>query len=598
MTVAWQWRRLVSATWLTAGIGLVATSCSFLFELDANQCSIDTDCQKFEGELPVCRAGLCVAKSGSGGNGGSSMAGSAGAAPADAGAGGVGETGCKSNKECIEANSDQPYVCQEGACIGLITEDCPLVIGAENLKSAAPIIFGAYTLANATDRSVAARNIELVVSEFTREVTGLPGDTKRTLAFVVCNSSFPEVAPGTIDPFVPSLDHLVDTLHVPGILSGLSAKDLEAVYSQRLKDAGTFVISPYEQETELASLSDGGRLWHLLGATVDLAPPFGPLLKRTEQYLRAEENEFFLNLEADDKVRVAIVSANIARETNVSDALLKLPELEGFDVESFEIESALVTDSPNADAVAADLLDFAPNIIVALAGSEFIEGVFPVLEAPTTWGKASTPTEGQSRPIYVLGAAMAPQTWSLYSTKQGDAGGYSTLLDRIVGVTYESATDTELLDEYTARLIRANQDLDDPSVLLGSENVYDAAYLLMYATAAVSGAVPELNGEAIASGMLNLLEGESLDVGPTHMSNVIATLENGGTVGLRLTVGEPNWNKARGTRQGRGSVYCLNNGTNIPDESDLPMGPNLDVLRYNPETNALEEKPLPCIFGF
>src|SRR5215216_6002776 len=140
MKAARQWRRLASATWVTAGIGLVATSCSLLFELDADQCAVDADCEKFGAELPLCNAGLCVARSGSAGNGGSSSAGASG----DAGAGGNAETGCKSNAECLDANF-LPHICQAGECVGLITDECPIVIGEANLRAQAPIILGAYT---------------------------------------------------------------------------------------------------------------------------------------------------------------------------------------------------------------------------------------------------------------------------------------------------------------------------------------------------------------------------------------------------------------------------------------------------------------------
>jgi hypothetical protein len=575
---------------------LVATSCSFFFELDANQCRIDADCQKFEGELPICEAGLCIAKPASGGNGGSSTAGAA-AAPGEAGTaghGGAAETGCKSNAECLDANF-LPHICLAGECVGLITDECPVVIGEQNLRAPAPIIFGAYTLGDAVDWSAAMRNIELVVDEVTKKAIGLPGGpngSDRTLAFVVCNSSYPNVAPGTITPFEPSLAHLIDTLHVPGILSGHSAKDLEAVFSQKLNAAGTFVISPYEQDSELAAFSDGGRLWHLLGATSDLAPAFGALLKRTEQYLRSNPN-VFLNLPSQgDPLRVAIVTANIARETDVREALLKLPELTDFNVRQFEVESALLVKSPDTSEVANQLFDYAPHIVVALAGSEFINGIFPVLEAEA-WDEVA-PTRDQSRPMYILNAAMAPETWFLYSAKEADPGGYGTLLDRIVGVTYESAPDTELLEGYTTRLFLANDDLPDTSILVGSENVYDAAYLLVYA-AAGAGDVPELNGTEMSRGMRLLLEGEPYDVGPEDISDVINRVWGGDPVGLRLTLGEPNWNSARGTRQSRGSVYCLNNGT--PAEDEFPKGPNLDVLRYNPETNTVEGD-LHCIPDF
>lgn len=600
-------RAFLCAAGISVTVGSALPGCSLLFNLDADQCRVDSDCDRFGAERFVCAAGVCVSKEpsaggGSGGvnatQGGTQSDSGAGAAEAnEGGAGGESTTrACQNNGECIDQHFGQPFICQSGQCVALTTKECPLVIGAQNLRAEEPIIFGAYALApDAIRISVLSRNIDLVVSEFTSKVTGLrggPNNTRRTISFVVCNSSYPNVTPGTIDPFEPSINHLIGTLHVPGIVSGLSAKDLQAVFSERLDAAGTFVISPYEQDSELAALSDGGRLWHLLGATSDLAPAFGPLLKRTEQYLRRDET--FLKLPSPGaKLRVALVTANIARETDVRDAILGLPELADFEVEPFQVDSALLTDSPDVASLADELLDYAPHIIVALAGSEFIEGVFPVLESGSTWGNR---TGHQQRPMYVLGSAMAPETWSLYSVKEGDGGGFGTLLDRIVGVAYASARDTTLRDKYEARLIGANKDLTDPSVLIGSENVYDATYLLIYA-AAGAGQVPELSGKDLALGMRRLLSGTSYDVGPTAISSVLTALDNQDDIGLELTLGDPDWNAARGTRNGIGSVYCLNNDA-FAYEGMFPKGPNYDALRFNPTTNALEDKPLPCIPNF
>jgi hypothetical protein len=412
------------------------------------------------------------------------------------------------------------------------------------------------------------------------------------LAFVVCNSSFPGNPPGTIDAFKPSLTHLVDTLGVPGIVSGLQAKDLQAVFSQKLNAAGTFVISPYEQDSELAALSDDGRLWHLLGATADLAPAFGPLLKRTETFLRRDED--FLNLPSPGaKLRVAVVAANIASETDVRDALLDLPVLDDFEVKPFQVDSALLTKDPDVATLGANLFDFAPNIIVALAGPEFIEGVFQLLENGSTW---YTKTGDQQRPMYLLGSTMAPETWALYAARRNETtGGWKTFFNRITGIAYASAPDPQLLTQYEDRLIAASGDTD-PSLVLGSESVYDAAYLLIYAAAA-AGEVPALRGKDLAIGMRRLVSGTSFNVGPKAISNILTALDNGDDVGLRLTVGDTDWNVARGTRKGLGSVYCLNDA-GTPFEMSFPLGPDRDVLRYDPASHLLEDKPLPCISDF
>jgi len=597
------WRRLTAAGfWLAFGVLGTAPGCSLLYDLSADQCSTAADCRKLGAAYSVCDAGVCVAPT-------VMASGGAGAPPSDGGsptkpeagdggaAGTPGVAECADNGDCIDANFGQPFVCQAGQCVSLLTDECPLVVGAQNLRAAEPIIFGAYALApDGVSRSIVTRNLDLVVSEFTSKVTGLrggPNGTRRTLAFVVCNSSFPNNPPGTIDAFTPSLGHLIDTLHVPGIVSGLQAKDLQAVFSQKLDAAGTFVISPYEQDSELAALNDDGRLWHMLGATTDLAPAFGPLLKRTETYLRRDET--YLKLPSPGApLRVAVVAANVASETDVRDALLELPELADFQVKPFSVDSALLSDSPDVATLAANLFDFAPNIIVALAGSEFIEGVFPLLENGTTW---SSKTSQQQRPFYLLGSTMAPETWSLYAAKRNEtAGGWKSFFNRIVGVAYASAPDAALLGQYEDRMIAASGDLSDPSVVLGSESVYDAGYLLIY-SAAAAGEVPSLRGRDLATGMQRLVKGTSYNVGPMAISSILTALDNDEDIGLRLTLGEPDWNVARGTRKGIGSVYCLNDA-GTATEATFPLGPDRDVLRYDPTSNMLEDKPLPCITNF
>jgi hypothetical protein len=586
MRSAWQLRHRTIARALAALATAASFGCSLLYDLNADQCDSDSDCKRFGAR--VCQSGVCVADDSN--TPGGQPSGEAGSSAAGASEPPV---ECADNGECIDDHFGEPYLCRQGQCISLTTKECPLVVGVENLRAPEPIVFGAYTLApDAVSRSVVMRNIELVVSEITNKVTGLrggPGGSDRTLAFVVCNSYFPDVAPGTIDAFVPSLDHLVGTLQVPGILSALSAKDLQAVFKQRLDAAGTFVISPYEQDSELASLSDDSRLWHMLGATSDLAPAFVPLLLRTETYLRRDES--FLNISGPGgKLRVALVAANVARELDIRDALLEFPELAGFEVEPFLLESALLNADPDISSTINGILDFAPNIIIALTGSEFIEKGFPVLESGTTW---TDRTFGQQRPMYLLGSTMAPQTWALYGTKQGEVGGWKTFFDRVVGVAYASAEDPRLLRSYEARLIAAHDDVPDPSLLLGSESVYDAAYLLIYATAA-AGDLPQPRGKDLAAGMRRLVEGTTYDVGPADISDVLTALDNGGDIGLNLTLGPADWNIARGTRNGMGSVYCFGNFNSGME----PQGPVADALRYDPETGELENKALICIPDF
>ncbi len=583
--------------------------CSALYSLNANQCSTDADCARFAGALtnPICQERVCVASAiSSSGAGGSSDAGSAGTggmasgSAGDfgdvAGAGGTAPE-CSTNADCISANFGNPFICQAGSCLSLITNECPLVLGADNLRSAETIVYGAYALApDAVSKSIATRNIDLALSEFTTKVTGLHGGSdgvRRTLSVVVCNSSpDPSAAPGSIDAFLPSLTHLVDEIHVPGIVAALDPADLAAIYQQKLAQSHTFVVNPYEKDSELTDAANAGSLWSMLGATTDLAPTYGPLLQRTETYLRRDTS--FLNLASSNgKLRVAIVAATDRSDQDVNDAVLALPQLSAYSIKPIRIDSAELVSNPDVSTATQALFDFAPNIIVALAGSEFVEKVFPVLENGTTW---STNTGGQQRPMYLLGSQMAPETWQLYAGNQATAGGWKSFFNRIVGVTYASSVDPKLLQQYQLRLIAANTDLSDTSVLLGSENVYDAAYLLIYATAA-AGTQPEPTGTDLAHGVLSVVQGTALDIGPSTIPTVLSAFDQSSMVALTLTEGPADWDITHGTRSGVGSVYCFNDGQD-PGESSSPRGPTLDAIRYDASSGMLASNALICIPNF
>jgi hypothetical protein len=99
--------------------------------------------------------------------------------------------------------------------------------------------------------------------------------------------------------------------------------------------------------------------------------------------------------------------------------------------------------------------------------------------------------------------------------------------------------------------------------------------------------------------MRRLIDGKPYDVGPAAISDVLTALEQNQDIGLNLTLGAPNWILARGTRNGVGSVYCLNNGASTAETAEgILKGPNNDVLRYDPMTNMLDPGPLRCIPGF
>ena len=96
------------------------------------------------------------------------------------------------------------------------------------------------------------------------------------------------------------------------------------------------------------------------------------------------------------------------------------------------------------------------------------------------------------------------------------------------------------------------------------ENLYDAAYFMMYALAAANFTGTDFDGDDVVNGMKALVDpdGEPATVGPgkngTMFSKVLAILKTGGgKVALTGTLGPPDFNPLTGARKSPGSVWCL-----------------------------------------
>ncbi len=296
--------------WLTSVPLLLASSgCSLFFELNANQCNVTKDCTNLGPQFAdtLCVNQVCVAKSmngnagadgsgenggsgGSGAKGGSGSSGKAGAAAmSDGGSedgGAAGETGtppeCATNAECISAHLDQPYLCVDGSCLALTSDDCPQMVPSTNtldmLRKPSPIIVGGYAnMNNSMDYhdSQAVINWDLAFSEFNDQTLGgIPnksGGAARPVLALICQSS-------TVADITPSLAHLTQEVHVPAILSTLSADRLFAAFnftqSSDYTQAGggpVLFLSTGSADLRLANLADDGFVWHMLGDPRTLA---------------------------------------------------------------------------------------------------------------------------------------------------------------------------------------------------------------------------------------------------------------------------------------------------------------------------------------
>jgi len=557
-------RRLLSRLAVLPTLGLVA--CSLIYDLSGVQCTGTADCQAL-GAGTVCENSVCVTPEPADGTGGGGGEG-----------GGGGNAECTTNSDCIEATYGSPFICREGSCIGLKSfpheEQCPWVLGLgedlANLRKPDPIIIGAYApigLNPAADPVV--QNYEFAINQMNNGsnggISGGSGGSKRPFIAVVCKAIDTD---SEADPDA-SMDHLVNTLEVPAIISALNAPELEETFSTIGHPKNVFFMSPLDADTNLTFLDDDGLLWHMLSEGRDLAPGYLALVPEVEEWLRLERG-----LTPTDPIKLALVDANdqflidisneVAAGLEYNDGLTAVQNEANGHFTRIRTESAGFGDPTVVASALEQLLYFAPDVIVSLGSHESLQ---LIRDLEINWA----PTLGP-KPFYLVSPAVfgAPD---LTST----AGVPPEAHSRMLGVNFAAAEDSTLYDAYLSELksIYGNK-----ANLEGKENFYDAAFFVMYAIAAVGNA-PRLTGKEVAGGMLRLINPDSgaepIRMGTEDIPKGLLTLSMGFDIALMGTLGPPTFNQATGARTGIPSIYCVD-----PQKNRIE-----DALGYDPDTGRL-----------
>jgi hypothetical protein len=545
------------------------SGCSVLYDLETKQCSADADCAALGGvfEGLACIDNLCQEPP---------------------------ITGCQSNAQCIDeqGNTFEPWACieqeaegvrRQRECVKLTTTECPTMLPLgdgelylEILRTENPLILaGNGVIGGTTLLDQRMRNYDLALTELDRTNQGLPSG--RRVVMIGCTS--------TIDDdsvLNRQMDHLVNSVKVPGIVAALLAENLQRAFNDYGKAAQTFFMSALESDATLGALPDDGLMWHV-GPGVDvMARAYAPLFARTLAHLGVAES-------TDVKV-VTVVTDDIRFLSNMVPTIEGSPQEYGLSFNGTTVaanRTAIkyltvgISSDPTSD-ISGDLdaiLALQPNVIISAADGQFVRRIIPAIESE--W-----PTGGPPKPFYLL----SPFNYR-DSALQAQLQSNSSLQARIAGVNGAAAADPDLYDAYVGRYQRAypeNSGSDD----LGYENFYDAAYYLLYAAAAAGQNLD--NGQSIRAGMNRLLSGAGpYDVGPPDMPNAMSTLLNASaTIQLDGTLGPPDWNTINGTRRSYGSVWCIDSGRNFQS----------DVLRYQPNdanpTQASLTGTFPCMPDF
>lgn len=540
---------------------ITCCGCSLLLDLTTSQCGVDADCESLGGEFRgrVCRAGLCQVPE---------MEPDAAPPPE-----------CETHTDCVRQNFDSPFLCQDGACVDMRTSECPLVLNVEGLEQADPVIVGAFSFLELGLRSSPTTlNYELAAKEIHGASPGLHGGkngTRRPMVMVLC-----EGVETDQDGVNRSLEHLVDTMHVPAIIATFNDTNLlHHAFTRVAKQDDIFFINPLAPNQELLREDTEGLMWSILGSWRSLASTYRPVVLRAEAFQRT-----VADIPEEESLRVALVSGTQGEEQDVSLALVQNPDYElrfngktalendGADFQLFPLES----DGSNADDITVELLAFKPHLIVSTAGEGFVQLVLPLVEEG--WNAAAP---GQVKPFFVLSRFAAGQGPLLATSAN------RPIRSRTVGINYATIEGDRLYQSYLIRLKGANPGFDG---LESTENFYDVVYFLYYAMAGAGGARP-LGGSDIASGMRRVISGDiDFEVGSEDVPNAVALLQANpdASVSFIGTMGAPEFNVANGARHTPSSVWCLD-----ADNGAIQF----EALRYNQEEQTLSGN-FPCFDDF
>jgi hypothetical protein len=567
--------------------------CSLIRDFGVEQCRTDGDCSQF-GDYSCSAQNVCVERmtntsgAGSGGGkGGSAGSESNGGSEPDPAMGGtpiVAE--CKTNKDCIDAHEGEPYVCREDACVPLtLQEHCPYVIaGTEDnpteylTRPGKPIIFGAYVPIDASNPEGHAYtlNYRFALEEFMQGTLGGVGTPARPFVMVLCQSTKPDLT--------ASVAHLVDTVQVPAILASLPSADLAAVFNDvSTRERKVFLLGPFEADSTLTALDDGGRIWHMLGPVTDLVPTYVPLFQLAEEYVHRQIKK----VQPRPPLKVAVINTDLTYSLDLANALPSKVSINGQLLNAKENKDyyhriqvkAVGKTEPDTSGVIGELSAAgSADIVVSLGGGEFIEPVLTAIQSART--TADTP-------FYILSPRHAfderLSSTAYYASNKNGMG--MTFVDKVsAGVNYASVEDSSLYDQYLEN-IQARFPGEDG--LESRENLYDAAYFMLYSLAAASFTVDtadasiDFDGDDVANGMKALVNGSKAatvglgDDGEMIIS-VLTTLRTGGKVKLSGTLGPPDFNPLTGARNSPGSVWCISRPGAVPTVK-------FDMLRLDPE---------------
>lgn len=449
---------------------------------------------------------------------------------------------CSTHAECTQRYGE-PTACVETSCVKLLTEECTEVLPEGILLENDTILFGLMATLKGESASYGIptkEGAELAFDEVERLAGGIEGvgseNRQRHVGMLVCDHG--------ADPKKVAR-HLAEEVKVPAIIgpsfSGVTLKVLDVTVP-----ANTLVISATATSPALTDWPDNGLFWRTCPSDVVQTEAMKYLLVQLADSLHdagALPNDRDLNvaiLYKDDSAGRGLQNG----ATSTSDGPNPAPPVEA-KYQKLYPDPAEVGDAYDWRPLASEVAGKEPDVIMPLGTTEFVTEILPNIEANWT---GETP-----RPWYIM--PEGDRVGELISYANENSG--LNLPTRVVG-TAPGARKSSLYRGFADRF-GGKFDQRDPGNL--AEFAYDAAYLLLYATAITGQRYP--TGPALAEALTHVSCGRNpVSVDPQKFKANFKLAKQDGCIDFEGASGPLDFDNATGEAVSDIAVWCLRSQAN------------------------------------
>jgi branched-chain amino acid transport system substrate-binding protein len=446
---------------------------------------------------------------------------------------------CATNKDCIDANGGQPYVCRkdDNVCVALVTSTCRRIASEPNdVANDETVWLGVVYPQTTVDGQQRTAAVDLARGEIVKVANGLPpaapGGPRRPLAFLVCDEA--DEPTGT--------RHLLDDLKVPAIIGYGTADDFAAAAALAVP-RGALLMGAGMSSPAFPQLDAGSPrlLWRTTPSDLEIleaaAKAVGAVL---EPAARARPGA------GSGPIKVAMLRPSDTYWAGLGGAAVQNVSFNGKSFADNGANGLLVAydaySTPSLVSAVSHVVSFEPDVVFAFGGLEIgAEIVSPIERA---WTQSL-------RPLY-LGVGWNAADWSDSVSRNLALEGRTFVVDVDPRATNEATKDFSLSFMATYPNLGGLGWLTTAKI--GTS--YDAAYALAGAAVAAG---PTITGKSLSGAIPKLTSGAPYAATPSQLPGIFAALANG-TIDLDGVSGPLDFHPDTGEVDADMEIQCITGG--------------------------------------